>query len=141
MFNTEEDYENAIRNAQVYKRDRKVKSGKLLSFNLLFLAILAYVSFTYLKTHNHSSSLSISKKAVLGVSETIDDPQIDDEGLIDILNNTEVDRVEDSMKISVVESSIKSEPSYTEAIARELDDRRSGFRGRIAVVNKKDKSI
>ena len=138
MFNTEDDYANAIKNAQVYKSDKKVKSGKLLTVNVLFLAILAYASFTYLKTYNHSSSLPISKQAVLGVSEIIDDSQLEDEKLIDILNNTEVDSVEDSMKISVAESSIKSEPSYTEMITRELDDKRSCFRGRIAVVNQKD---
>jgi len=138
MFNTEEDYENAIRNAQVYKRDRKVKSGKLLSFNILFVAILAYASFTYLKSHNHSTSLPISKQAVLGVSETIDDSEIDNEKLMNILNKTEVDTLENSMKISVGESSIQSQSSYTEEIARELDDKRSGFRGRIAVVNHKN---
>jgi len=83
MFNTEKDYENAIKNAQFYKSDEKVKSGKLLSLNLLFVAILAYAGFNYLKSHNHSSSLPISKQAVLGVSETIDDSQVDDEKLME----------------------------------------------------------
>jgi len=138
MFNTEEDYENAIKNAQFYKRDEKVKSGKLLSFNLLFVVILMYVGFTYLKNHNTRSSLPISKQAVLGVSETIDDSQIENEKLMNILNKTEVDTLENSMKISVGESSIQSQSSYTEEIARELDDKRSGFRGRIAVVNHKN---
>ena len=138
MFNTEKDYENAIKNAQVYRGDEKEKSGKLLPFNLLFVAILAYVGFTYLKTHNQSSSLPISKQAVLGVSETIDDSVLDDDKLIDILKDVEVDSVENSMKISVGKSSIQSQSSYTEAIARELDDKKSGFRGRIAIVNQKN---
>ena len=138
MFNTEKDYENAIKNAQVYKRDEKAKNGKLRSFNLLFVAILAYASFTYLKTHNSSSSLPISKQAVLGVSETVDDFPLDDDKFMDILKNREVDALENSMKISVGTSSIQSQSSYSEAIARELDDKKSGFRGRIAVVNQKN---
>jgi len=138
MFNTEEDYANAIKNAQFYKKDKKVKSGKLLTVNVLFVAILAYASFSYLKSHNHNTSLPISKQAVLGVSETIDDSEIDNEKLMNILNKTEVDTLENSMKIAEKKSSIQSQPSYTEAIARELDDKRSGFRGRIAVVNHKN---
>ena len=137
MFNTEQDYENAIKNAQVYKRDTKVKSKSLLVINMVFVAILAYASFSYIKNHN-SSSLPISKQAVLGVSETIDDSQLDNDKLMDILNNTEVDTLENSMKISIGKSSIQSQASYTEAISRELDDKRSGFRGRIAVVNQKN---
>jgi len=137
MFNTEQDYENAIKNAQVYKRDTKVKSKSLLVINMVFVAILAYASFSYIKNHN-SSSLPISKQAVLGVSETIDDSQLDNDKLMDILNNTEVDTLENSMKISIGKSSIQSQSSYTEAISRELDDKRSGFRGRIAVVNQKN---
>ena len=135
MFNTEEDYENAIKNAQVYRRDEKENSGKLLAFNLLFMAILAYASFLYLKSHNNSSSLPTNKQAVLGVSETIDNSQIDNDKLMNILNETEVDSLENSIEVSVGKSSIQSQSSYTEAIARELDDKRRGFRGRIVVVN------
>jgi len=41
------------------------------------------------------------------------------------------------MKVLINEPSIQSKSSYTEAIARELDDK-SGFRGKIAVVNQED---
>ena len=135
MFNTEEDYENAIKNAQLHQREIKVKSKKLLIFNLFFMVVLAYGSFIYLKNRNNTFSLPISKQAVLGVSETIDDSVLENDKLMDILNNTEVDTLENSMKISEKESSIQSQSFYTEAIARELDDKRSGFRGKIAVAN------
>ena len=141
MFNTEEDYKNAVKNAQLHQREIKVKSKKLLGFNLFFMVVLAYGSFIYLKSKSNTLSLSISKQAVLGVSETIDDTQLDNEELMNILNKTEVDTLENSMKISEKESSIQSRSSYTEAIARELDDKRSGFRGKIAVANQKEYSL
>ena len=135
MFNTEEDYKNAVKNAQLHQREIKVKSKKLLGFNLFFMVVLAYGSFIYLKNRSNTLSLPISKQAVLGVSETIDDAQLDNEELMNILNKTEVDTLENSMKISEKESSIQNQSYYTEAIARELDDKRSGFRGKIAVAN------
>jgi len=141
MFDTEKDYENAIRSAQIYRGDEKNNRGRLLPFNLMFVAILAYVGFAYLKSHHQSSSLPISKQAVLGVSETIDDSVLDDDKLKNILSKEEVDSVENSMKILVERSSIQSSSSYTEAIARELEDmedKRKGFRGRIAVVNQQN---
>jgi len=138
MFNTEKDYSNSIKDAQIYKSETNLKSKKLLMVNVLFVAILAYASFTYLKSHNNSSSLPISKQAVLGVSETIDDSQLSNDKLMAILKNREVDTLENSMKVSVGKSSIQSQSSYTEAITRELDDKRSGFRGKIAVVNQKN---
>jgi len=141
MFNTEEDYENAIKDAQLHQREIKVSSKKLLGFNLFFMLVLSYGSFIYLKNRNNTFSLPISKQAVLGVSETIDDAQIENEKLMDILNKTEVDTLENSIKISAKKSSIQSQSFYTEAISRELDEKRSGFRGKIAVANQKEYSL
>jgi hypothetical protein len=141
MFNTQKDYENAIKSAQIYRTEERPNRGKLLPLNLLIVALLAYVGFAYLKSYNKTTSLPISKQAVLGVSETIDDSVLDDDKLMDILKDVEVDSVENSMKISAGKPSIQSASSYTEAIARELEDmedKRKGFRGRIAVVNQKN---
>jgi len=135
MFNSKKDYENAIKNAQLH---RKVKSRKLLMFNILFMVVLASFSFVYLKNSKDLSSLMTNKQAVLGVSETVDDSQINNEKLMHILKDRKVNGVENSMKMLSENSTIQSQTSYTEAIARELDDKRNGFKGKIAVVNQKN---
>jgi len=136
MFNSEKDYDNAIKNAQLHRGDIKTKSGKLLTLNLILMAVLGYAGFLYLQSSKNS--LPVSKQAVLGVSETIDDAQMDNEKLMHILKDREDNSIKNSMKTLSVNSSIKSQPSYTEAITRELDDKRSGFKGKIAVVNQKN---
>ena len=95
------------------------------------------------------SSLPVSKQAVLGVSETVDNAEFSNDRLIKILEVIEVDSVhenekaysqnelQNSMKVLMNEPSIKSKSSYTEAIARELDDK-NAFKGRIAVVKQGD---
>jgi len=133
MFSSEKDYDNAIKNAQLHREDIKIKSGKSLTLNLILMAILGYVGFIYLQSSKNS--LSVSKQAVLGVSETIDDSKIDNEKLMNILKDN---GIENSMKTLSETSSIKSQPSYAEAITRELDDKRRGFKGKIAVVNQKN---
>jgi len=120
MFNREKDYENAIKNAQMHRGDIKTKSGKSLALNLIFMAILGYASFFYLQSSKNAISLHTTKQAVLGVSETIDDSQMDNEKLMHILKDRKVNGVDKSL------------------IQRELDDKRSGFKGKIAVVNQKN---
>jgi len=136
MFSSEKDYDNAIKNAQLHREDIKIKSGKSLTLNLILMAILGYVGFIYLQSSKNS--LSVSKQAVLGVSETIDDSKIDNEKLMNILKDRKDNGIENSMKTLSETSSIKSQPSYAEAITRELDDKRRGFKGKIAVVNQKN---
>jgi len=139
MFNNREnDYLNAIKHAQLYTATERKSSNKiLLGFNLFFLAFLLYIAFNYFESTTSTFSLPVSKQAVLGVSETIDDSEFSNDKFMKILKATEVETLQDSMKVLMNESTIKSKSSYTEAIARELDDK-SGFRGKIAVVNQKD---
>jgi hypothetical protein len=135
MFNKEDDYFNAIKHAQVYaSTETRSSNKKLLIGNFLFLALLGYATFTYLQTSSNGFSLPVFKQAVLGVSETVDDSELANDKLMKVLKGTEVGVLQDSMKVLMSEPSIQSKSSYTEAIARVLDDK-SGFRGRIAVVN------
>ena len=120
--------------------EKKSSTKKLLILNFLVLAILGYLSFSYLQNTSNSVTLPVSKQAVLGVSETVDDLELSDVRLMEILKGTEIDSVNDleaSMKVLINEPSIQSKSSYTEAIARELDDK-SGFKGRIAVVKEEN---
>ncbi len=148
MFNQDDEYINATKDAQIYsskvsdKRDRG-----FIILNFLLLIFLLYTLFYYID--NNSNIFSKSKQAVLGVSEIVDDSALSNERLMEILKETEVDSVEEekvdylhselqnSMKVLIGDSSIKSKSSYTEAIARELDDKR-GFKGKVVVVKKGD---
>ena len=140
MFNNKEnDYFNAIKHAQIYaSTETKTSNKKLLIGNFLFLTLLGYVTFSYLQNSSNSFSLPVFKQAVLGVSETVDDSELSNERLMEIIKDTEVTAIPNSMKVLNSEPSIQSKSSYTEAIARVLDDK-SGFKGRIAVVSKGDK--
>ena len=135
MFNNKEnDYLNAIKHAQVYtSTETKLSTKKLLISNFIFLALLGYVTFNYLQSNN-TFSLPVFKQAVLGVSETVDDSSLRNDRLMEIIKGKEVIAVPNSMKVLITEPTIQSKSSYTEAIARLLDDK-SGFKGRIAVVN------
>ena len=138
MFNREDDYVNAIKHAQVYtSTETKLSNKKLLIGKFFFLALLGYVTFTYLQNSSNSFSLPVFKQAVLGVSETVDDSELANDKLMEILKDTEVGVLQDSMKVLMSEPSIQSKSSYTEAIARVLDEK-SGFKGRIAIVNQGD---
>lgn len=158
MFNREDDYLDAIRGAQVYSTDEtKSNNIKLTIFNILLLSILAYLTLIYLKNNTNiysslvESSLPISKQAVLGVSETVDESEFSNDRLMEILKTTEVDSLEqseksysqnelqNSMKVLMSEPVIQSKSSYTEGLARELDDK-SGFRGKISVAKKEEVS-
>lgn len=144
MFNKEDDYYDAIKGAQLYTTDVKRSSNiKLTIFNVLLFTLLAYVTFDYLKSstnifsNSSLASLPVSKQAVLGVSETIDDSTF----LIESINQNEKsysqNELQNSMKVLMSEPIIQSKSSYTEGLVRELDDK-SGFRGRIAVVNQEE---
>lgn len=125
MFKKEDDYFNAIKHAQIYASvETKSSNNKSLVVKFFFLACVGYATFTYLQNSSNSFSLPATKQAVLGVSETVDDSE-----LAVVVSN--------SMKVLISEPSIQSKSSYTEAISRVLDDK-SGFRGRIAVVNQDD---
>lgn len=148
MFNQEDDYLNATKDAQIYTSvAMKSNNKKLIILNFVLLAVLGYLAFNYLEKGNNLFSsletelLPVSEQAVLGVSEVVDTSVLSDDKLIQILRVTEVDLLEEefhnSMKILMNEPSIQSKSSYTEAISRELDDK-SGFRGRITVVKKGD---
>ena len=139
MFNRkEDDYFNAIKHAQVYTSvETKSSNGKSLVVIFLFLALLGYATFTYFQDSGSTFSLPVSQQAVLGVSETVDDSELANEKLMEVLKGTKVDELQNSMKVLINEPSIQSKSSYTEAIARVLDDK-SGFRGRIVVVNQSD---
>jgi len=127
MFNTDEMYANETQKAQLYSEilPQKQNNNKLIFINLLLGGALLFGAFKYFE-QSSVNSVDVRKQAVLGVSETIDDTELSDDAFLNSLTN--------SMELVTAESSIKSQTSYSKAIARELDDR-SGFRGKIAVVN------
>lgn len=141
MFDTDNKYTDAIQDAQIYTGSTKKTNKQIHLVNFLLLLLLAFVAFKYLNSNTnmflHSSS-ALKKQAVLGVSETIDDSQLDDAELVNILKGTPVETAKknlpNSIQVIMNEPSIQSKASYTDEIARELDDK-SGFRGKIAVVN------
>ena len=137
MFNTDSDYSNAIQDAQIYtSAPQKRNNNKLIFINLILGGVLLFGVFKYFE-YSRINTVELKKQAVLGVSETIDDAELSDSELINILNTTDnmaQENLVNSMKMVTSESSIKSKTFYSEEIARELDDR-SGFKGKIAVVN------
>ena len=129
MFNKEDAYLNATKDAQIYTSVAiKSRNKKIIIVNVLLFAFLASATLYYVQNNTNV----FSKKAVLGVSETIDFIEENEK------KYTQGD-LSNSMKVLMTEPTIKSKSSYSEAIARELDDK-SGFRGRIAVV-KHDETI
>ncbi len=145
MFDTNNRYTDAIQDAQIYTSSSKKTSKQIHLVNFLLLLLLAFVAFKYFNSNTNmflKSSSAVKKQAVLGVSETIDDSQLDNAELVNILKGTPVDTANErakknlpnSIQVIMNEPSIQSKASYTDAIARELDDK-SGFRGKIAVVN------
>jgi len=156
MFKNEDDYFNAIKDAQLYTDTvTKLSHKKMIMLNFLLVGLLSYATFHYLQNNTNifsSSSLPVSKQAVLGVSETVDDSESSNARLMEILKSENINLIKEkgksysendlknSMKVLMNEPSIQSKSSYTDAIARELDDK-SGFRGRIAVVNQETEGI
>ncbi|CAA6806074.1 MAG: Unknown protein [uncultured Sulfurovum sp.] len=157
MFDTEEEYLNATKHAEINMcKEKKPTKNKLIIMNLFMGVILLYLGFIYLKTERELVSMPVSySQGVLGVSEVVDAAEYSDEELVKLLRVTETDttghhvnkdygtknyhkELTNSMKVLMNDSHIKSQSSYTEAIARELDDKKSGFRGRIVVVKRGD---
>ncbi len=138
MFNTKNNYEDSKENTAVdVTFPVKINNNNtLIVVNFLLISLLTFSAFKYLQSNTNifiKTSSAISKQAVLGVSETIKDDEF-----VNILKSNKAERVRKnsptSMQIIMNEPSIQSKTSYTEAIARKLDDK-SGFRGKIAVVN------
>ncbi len=158
MFNNDEEYLNATRDAKInrYKENILTKDeqsfNKGVFLNLFIIVILVSFGVLFYKKQTDFFPKKAHTTAVLGVSKTIDDSEFSDEELLKILKVTEVDMLEESrkedesheltnlansMQVLVNESTIQSPSSYSDAIARELDDK-SGFKGRIVVVKKGD---
>lgn len=139
MFNTDKDYFNSIKHAQVHNSIKKESSNKLLVFNLLLLSVIGYMTYSSFVGTQSQFSLSSLKQGVLGVSETVDDSEINQEKLMKILKDSESTTIPNSMKVLTSKTSIQSKSAYTEDLATVLDDNdRSGFKGRIAVVKHSD---
>ena len=146
MFGNKDEYENATRHAQVNTyAESKFVNGKLIVLNLLLLMVIGYVIFLFTQTKGNE------KTAVLGVSITADESNMDDEAYIKLLKSSEVDSVKEnsqqmpldslnnSMKVLMNESTIQSSSSYTNAISKELeadDDKKRDYR--VVIVKKGD---
>lgn len=152
MFKKEnDDYLNATRHAQVNTSASKNLSKKIwITVNVLSASVLFYFVFDYIKNETTLlGSAETSKRAVLGVSETVSNHGLTDKELMNILKMTDYSKdVEsskqtnteapaNSMKVLINEPSIQSQTSYSEEIARELDDK-DDYKGRLVVVKQGD---
>jgi len=99
----------------------------LIVSNLLAISFLTYFVFFYMKNDiNLLSNNSVGhSQAVLGVSEVAPLSTIDKEQANEYPANT--------MQVTRNDKTIQSEPSYSEGIMRELDDK-SQFKGKVVVV-------
>ena len=132
MFNTNNDYSEAVQKAQLYAQpEEKSDNKKLILMNMVLVLVLMFALVKYLDNNRDifggTNGLPISKQAVLGVSETIEEGEMQ-------TNEYQM------MEVFTPTSSIKSQASYTKAISKELDDR-SGFRGKIAVVSNSEEKL
>lgn len=133
MFKNDNNYINTIKNTQTYSTlSKKTSNKKIMILNLSLVTLLGYLSFNYI--NKPSKSLPAVKQAVLGVYEVYDDSQSKNDTGMKTLKVTQDMIPQNTIKVLVAKSSIQSKSSYTEAISRKLDDK-SGFKGRIAVVN------
>jgi len=152
MFNREDEYLKATRDAQVHVvEEGRGINVKLILINMVLLVTLISLVFLYLKKDSNgiSNEFSGQKVAVLGVSYTSSKSEFSDDELIGILNDVEVDKVVetpvahnnanlyDAMSQLVDDSSVKSQSMYSDAISRELDDKHK-FKGKVVVVKKGD---
>ncbi len=132
MFNTNNDYSEAVQKAQLYAQpEEKRDNKKMLLINMVLVVVLMFALLKYLDNNRNilerTNGLPISKQAVLGVSETIEEGEMQT-------------NVYQMMEVVTPTSSIKSQASYPKAITKELDDR-SGFRGKIAVVSNSEEKL
>lgn len=129
MFNSNKNnYSDNTKQIQIQThRKDNFHNFTLIVSNLLAISFLTYFVFFYMKNEvNLLSEASIPAQAVLGVSETIEQKPTVEEEYAEYAPNT--------MKVIMYDKVIQSEPSYSEGIARELDDK-SGVKGRIVLVN------
>lgn len=152
MFkNHKDEYLNATEDARIntYKEESR-SNTKWIIINFLIVLTLAYFLFAYLKSETTLISEFLpTKKAVLGVSRTVDDTGLSDEELMKILKVTSDElepkssstdsqyELSNSMKLLTREPMIKAPSSYTKAISREVGDKHRS-NGRIVVVKKGD---
>jgi len=164
MFENNDEYLKAIRDAQVHSDEKRGVNLKLIFINIgLILTLIALVVF-YLKKDT-KSQLPAQKVAVLGVSytssksefshdnEEVSNEEFSNEELMDILDDVEVDNATEKQKVQshnsdnshlydamsqlVEATSIKSQSKYKEAISHELEEEEP-FRGRVVIVKKGD---
>ena len=158
MFdNSEEIYREATRHAQInVDEEAKLKSNKKVFLSTFLICTIGYFGFHYVQNETTVlNSFLSTKTAVLGATKTADNAEESDIEFLKILNLSEVDSVKeqsqlslpvssqslvhlnDSMKVLVSETNIKSVSSYTEAISRELEDKNE-YQGRVIIVRTGD---
>lgn len=153
MYNSEEEYLKATRDAQVNTYvEKSERRGLLLFTNMLLVLALVVVGFLYFTKGNNylSENLFGKKMGVLGVSHRSTESDYSDEQLMVILNNPDSETAVQSSKTNqqaelsnemnqlMSETSTKNESSYESSISKELEDKRKGVKGRIVLVKKGD---
>ncbi len=152
MYNSEEEYLRATRDAQVNTIDRKEKRALLFFINMLLFLALAIIGFLYFTQGKNylSENLFGGKTAVLGATHRSTDSDYSDEELMVMLNNPdgkttlensalkEQAELSNEMNQVMMELSNKSKSSYESAISEELDDHSKDVKGRVVVVKKGD---
>ncbi len=152
MYNGEEEYLRATRDAQVNTIDRKEKRALLFFINMLLFLALAIIGFLYFTQGKNylSENLFGGKTAVLGATHRSTDSDYSDEELMVMLNNPdgktalensalkEQAELSNEMNQVMMELSNKSKSSYESSISEELDDHSKDVKGRVVVVKKGD---
>ena len=153
MYNSEEEYFRATRDAQINTYVEKSNRKDILLFiNMLLLLALVVIGFLYFTKGNNylSKNLFGNKTAVLGASHRSGEEDYSDEELVAILNNIGGEATQESTRVKqqeelsnemsqlTNESSFKSESSYESALAQELNEKSKDVKGRIILVKKGD---
>ena len=153
MYNTEEEYLKATRDAQVNTYvENGSNRGLWLFTNMLLLLALVVVGFLYFTQSNNylSENLFGKKTAVLGVSHRSTESDYTDKQLMAIVNNLGDELTQESKKANqqatlsnemsqlMNESDKKNESNYESAVAQELNGKVKGVKGRIVLVKKGD---
>ena len=153
MYNTEEEYLKATKDAQVntYVENGSNRGLWLFTNMLLFLALVV-VGFLYFTQGNNylAENLFGKKTAVLGVSYRSTESDYSDKQLMAIVNNLSDEVTQESKKVNqqvalsnemnqlMNESDLKNESNYESAIAQELNGKVKGIKGRVVLVKKDD---
>ena len=152
MYNSDEEYLRATRDAQVNIIARRERRGILLFINFLLFLALSIIVFLYFTQGNNYLSENIfgKKTAVLSATHRSPESGYSDEELMVLLRNpdtktalesstlNEQDELTKEMNQVMSEISIKSKSNYESAISQELDDKSKDVKGRIVVVKKGD---